>query len=35
MKKTNAIQSELTHAKETHEALELEWLELNEELDQL
>ena len=33
--KTLAIQSELTHAKETHEALELEWLELNEELDQL
>jgi ATP-binding cassette, subfamily F, member 3 len=33
--KTLAIQSELTHAKENHEALELEWLELNEELDQL
>ena len=33
--KTLAIQSELTSAKEQHEALELEWLELNEELDQL
>ena len=33
--KTLAIQSELTNAKEQHEALELEWLELNEELDQL
>ena len=33
--KTLAIQSELTNAKEQHEALEIEWLELNEELDQL
>ena len=33
--KTLAIQSELTNVKEQHEALELQWLELNEELDQL
>lgn len=33
--KTLAIQSELNHVKEQHEALEMEWLELNEELEQL
>ena len=33
--KTLAIQTELAHTKEQHETLEMEWLELNEELDQL
>lgn len=33
--KTLAIQSELNHVKEQHEALEMEWLELSEELEQL
>lgn len=33
--KTFNIQSELNEAKEQHELLEMEWLELNEELDHL
>ncbi|WP_274308339.1 ABC-F family ATP-binding cassette domain-containing protein [Solibacillus daqui] len=33
--KTLAIQTELSEAKEQHETFEMEWLELNEELEQL
>lgn len=33
--KTLSIQSELNDVKEQHEAFEMEWLELNEELEQL
>lgn len=33
--KTLSIQSELNDLKEQHESFEMEWLELNEELEQL
>ncbi|MEG0384656.1 MAG: ABC transporter C-terminal domain-containing protein, partial [Solibacillus sp.] len=33
--KTLAIQTELNDTKEQHDTLELEWLELNEELENL